>query len=183
MHVIDAIIDLALSAADTHQGTGAGAGAVGSAGLSPQARHALRHAIGRLAIDFVSGPNGLASALRTGLLEPPFNTPSLPLDVGYSEAIPAHIRRAVILRDKGCAWPGGCDRPASASDVHHVVHKKDGGPTSVSSCALYCQFHHDICIHRWGWQIILHPDGTSEARSPDGLQVLRSHAPPTTSAA
>jgi hypothetical protein len=35
-----------------------------------------------------------------------------------------------------------------------------------------------VCIHRWGWQIILHPDGTTEARGPHG-QILHSHAPPT----
>jgi hypothetical protein len=26
--------------------------------------------------------------------------------------------------------------------------------------------------------VILHPDGTMEARSPDGRQVLHNHAPP-----
>jgi hypothetical protein len=30
----------------------------------------------------------------------------------------------------------------------------------------------------YGWQIIVHPDGSTEARGPDG-QILRSHAPPT----
>jgi len=62
--------------------------------------------------------------------------------------------------------------------VHHVVHKKDGGKTSVSDCVPLCQFHHDVCIHRNGWQIVLNPDGTTQARGPDG-QILRSHAPPT----
>ena len=66
---------------------------------------ALRYAIARLAIDFVSGPAGLAGWLRTTLLAPPYNTPSLPLDIGYSDSIPASIRRAVLLRDRGCAWP------------------------------------------------------------------------------
>ncbi len=187
MAVIDQIIDLALSAAGWHH-PGSDADAAGGEHpaprpLSAQARAALRYAIARLALDFVSGPNGIAAALRTGLLQPPFNTPSLPLDIGCSATIPAGIRRAVMLRDRHCAWPGGCDRPASACDVHHLVHKSDGGPTSVTSCALYCQFHHDICIHRWGWQVILHPDGTSEARSPDGRQILRTHAPPRAPAA
>jgi hypothetical protein len=67
--------------------------------------------------------------------------------------------------------------------VHHIRHKKDGGKTSVSDCALFCQFHHDVCIHRWSWQIVLHPDGIMEARSPDGARVLRSHAPPGSLAA
>jgi hypothetical protein len=164
MTVIDKIIALARAA--------------GSASFSPGAWQSHRFAIARLAVDFVSGPGGLASALRTGLLEPPYSTPSLPLDIGFSNSIPGQIRRAVMLRDKHCAWPGGCDRPASASDVHHIRHKSHGGETSVKNCALFCEYHHEICIHRWGWQVILHPDGTMEAHSPDGDKVLRSHAPP-----
>jgi hypothetical protein len=103
-------------------------------------------------------------------------------DYGHSATIPAHIRRAVIARDGHCQWPGGCDAPAAACDVHHITHQQDGGPTSVTGCKLYCQFHHDIAIHRWGWKIILHPDGTSEAHSPDGHTILYSHSPPTTRA-
>jgi hypothetical protein len=169
MSVIDKIIALAAAGPGT--------------GASPGARQAHRYAIARLAVDFVSGPGGLASALRTGLLEHPYSTPSLPLDIGYANSVPGHIRRAVMLRDQHCAWPGGCDRPASASDVHHIRHKSDGGETSVHNCGLFCEFHHETCIHRWGWQITLHADGTMEARSPDGTQVLRSHAPPERRAA
>jgi hypothetical protein len=169
MTVIDKIIALA----------SAGPGSAGSAG----AWQSHRYAIARLALDFVSGPGGLASALRTGLLEHPYSTPSLPLDIGHSDSIPGHIRRAVMLRDQHCSWPGGCDRPASASDVHHITHKSDGGETSIHNLGLFCEFHHETCIHRWGWTITLHPDGTMEARSPDGKQVLRSHAPPAQRAA
>jgi hypothetical protein len=118
----------------------------------------------RLAIDLVSGPAGVAAILRQGLLDKPYNTPSLPLDIGYSDSIPWYIRRAVLLRDRTCAWPK-CDRPAVYCDVHHLRRKEDGGETSVENCALVCQFHHDVCIHRRGWQLILHPDGTTEARA------------------
>ncbi len=145
--------------------------------FTPDAMQALRYAIARLAIDFVSGPAGLAGWLRTTLLAPPYNTPSLPLDIGYSDSIPASIRRAVQLRDRGCAWPR-CGRPAAWCDVHHLQHKKDGGKTAVSECVLLCQFHHDICIHRRGWRLVLHPDGTTTAYGPEG-QVLHSHSPPT----
>lgn len=168
MAVVDRMIDLALSAGEQPEKSKA---------LSPQAWRALRYAMTRLAIDLVSGPAGLAAFLRTQLLEAPWNTPSLPLDIGYSEDIPAHIRRAVLLRDKHCAWPR-CGRPAVYCDVHHLRHKRDGGPTSVKECVALCQFHHDVCIHRWGWQLVLHPDGTTSAYGPDG-QVVHSHSPPT----
>jgi hypothetical protein len=145
--------------------------------FTPDAMQALRYTIARLAIDFVSGPSGIASVLRTTLLAPPYSTPSVPLDIGYSDSIPASIRRAVLLRDRGCAWPR-CGRPAAWCDVHHLRHKADGGETSVSQCVLLCQFHHDVCIHRWGWRLVLHPDGTTTAYGPNG-QVIHSHSPPT----
>ena len=145
--------------------------------LPPEAQEALLYAMARLAIGFVSGPGGIASALRRTLLGAQLNGRSVPLDVGYSDHIPEAIRRAVIRRDKHCAWPAGCDRPPAVSDVHHITHKKDGGPTSVKDCLLMCQYHHDICIHRWGWKIELLPDGAVRATGPQG-QVIQSHPPP-----
>jgi len=170
--VIDQMIGLLRSAAEVRDG---------SLVPSPGAWDALRHAITRLALDLVSGPSGVAAVLRRGLLEKPWNTPSLPLDIGYSHTIPGHIRRAVALRDRHCAWPG-CDRPPVYCDIHHLRHQADGGETSLANCVLLCGFHHDVCIHRRGWRLILHPDGTTEAHSPDGRRTLHSHAPPTTRA-
>ena len=145
--------------------------------LPPPEQESLLYGLARLAIDFVSGPGGVASALRRALLGSQLNGKSVPLDAGYTDQIPAAIRHAVTQRDQHCAWPAGCDRPAAVSDVHHTTHKKDGGHTSVKHCLLLCQYHHDICIHRWGWEIELLPDGTTRATSPKG-QVLRSHGPP-----
>jgi hypothetical protein len=145
-------------------------------GLSPQARQALRHAIARLAVDLVAGPDRLTSILRRGLLDAPYASKSVILDIGVSASIPGHIRRAVQLRARHCEWPG-CGKPPAHCDVHHLRHQADGGKTSVSNCVLLCQFHHDICIHRWGWRLVLHPDGTTSAYGPRG-QVLHSHGPP-----
>jgi hypothetical protein len=189
--VIDQMIDLARTAAQAEAsgpsevpGPGEASVAAGarSSALSPEAWRALRHAMARLALDLVSGPAGAAAILRQGLLTPPYNTPSLPLDIGYSDTIPGHIRRAVLLRDRTCAWPR-CGRPAVYCDVHHLRHKQDGGETTLDNLVLVCQYHHDVCIHRHGWQLTLHPDGTTQARSPDGKQVLYSHAPPGQQAA
>ncbi|MGH3422147.1 MAG: HNH endonuclease signature motif containing protein, partial [Streptosporangiaceae bacterium] len=186
--VIDQMIDLARSAAGATGGHDAATAAADdqvparSGALSPEAWRALRYAMARLAIDLVSGPAGVAAILRQGLLGKPYNTPSLPLDIGYSDTIPAHIRRAVLLRDRACAWPR-CGRPAVYCDVHHLRHKQDGGETSLANLVLLCQYHHDVCIHRQGWHLTLHPDGTTQARSPDGKQTLYSHAPPAGRAA
>lgn len=162
-------------AGDAIRGTGAGQPAAKA--LPPEAWEALRYAMAKLAIGFVSGPGGLGSVLRRGLLEAPFNSRSVPIDVGWSENIPEPVRRAVRLRDRHCRWPGGCTRPPAVCDCHHVRHKKDGGPTSVASCILLCQYHHDICVHRWGWKLELLPDGEVTALGPRG-QVLRSRPPP-----
>jgi hypothetical protein len=152
-------------------------GQAGSVILSPRSWQALRYAIARLAIDLVSGPGGLASVLRQSLLDVPYNGKSVVLDVGFSETIPPAIRRAVQLRAKGvCEWPG-CRRPGAHCDVHHIVHKKDGGVTSVTSCAFLCQYHHDVCIHRLGWRFVLHPDASTSAYGPRE-QELHSHGPP-----
>jgi hypothetical protein len=145
---------------------------------TPRAREALENAIIGKAADLMSGPGGLASFLRTRLLGARLGGPSLPLDIGYSTDIPASIRRAVILRDQRCRWPGGCDQPAAACEVHHVRHQADGGDTSVRNCVLICWFHHQVCLHRWGWTLVLNPDGTTTAWNPDRTKTLHSHGPP-----
>jgi hypothetical protein len=141
-------------------------------------RDAIRQAIIGKAVALLSGPGGLASVLRRRQLGARLAGPSLPLDIGHSETIPAAIRTAVTLRDQHCQWAGRCDQPASACEVHHLVHRADGGNTSVTDCGLYCTFHHQVMIHQLGWTVTLNPDGTTTARSPDGTKVLRSHSPP-----
>ena len=165
------------------QGTAAGQGTATatdrSRALSPEAWQALRYAIARLAIDLASGPGGIASILRRALLDEPFNSKSVILDIGVSDSIPGHIRRAVQLRAHGhCEWPG-CTKRAVYCDVHHLRHQQDGGNTSLSNCALLCQFHHDVCVHRRNWRLVLHPDATTTAYGPQG-QVIHSNGPPGT---
>jgi hypothetical protein len=139
---------------------------------------ALEQAVIGKAVDLLSGPGGLASFLRRRQLGARLSGPSLPLDIGYSETIPAGIRNAVTLRDKHCQWAGRCDQPAEACQVHHTKHKANGGPTSAKDCVLLCWFHHQVVIHRWGWTLVLNPDGTTTAWNKDKTRVLHSHGPP-----
>jgi hypothetical protein len=152
--------------------------AAGPAASSSLSREALERAIIGQAVALLSGPGGLASFLRRQQLGAPLAGPSLPLDIGYSNTVPAAIRHAVTLRDQHCRWAGGCTQPAGACQVHHVRHKANGGPTSVSHCILLCFFHHQVVIHRWGWTLVLNPDGTTTAWNPDRTKVLHSHSPP-----
>ncbi len=175
------------STGDGDTGAGSGTAAAGTSGGSgpavpgpdtARAWAALEQAVIGKAVELLSGPGGLAGFLRRRQLGARLGGPSLPLDVGVSQSIPAGIRNAVILRDKHCQWAGRCGQPASACEVHHVRHKKNGGKTSTKDCVLLCFFHHQIVIHRWGWTLVLNPDGTTTAWNKDKTKVLHSHSPP-----
>lgn len=80
-----------------------------------------------------------------------------PLNVGRAmRTVPAAVRRALVVRDKGCAFPG-CGRPPSRCSAHHKKHWIDGGETSVENCCLLCEYHHRV-VHSTGWGITIHPD-------------------------
>ncbi len=159
------------------QGTLLEADQAAGADRAAQVLAMLEHQILATVIQIVSGPGGVASFLRRNLLGKPLGGPSLPLDVGQTDDIPTHLRRLVALRDQGCQFPGGCDQPAAACEPHHVIHRADGGPTSLTNLKDYCCWHHHVLLHRLGWALTVHPDGTSQARSPAG-KTIRSHSPP-----
>jgi hypothetical protein len=153
--------------------------AAGPCHLRPEtaamAHTAARELLLTRATRLLSGPAGLAAHLRGTLLPQPAASISLPLDLGKpTDTIPASLRRAIITRDKHCAFPG-CYQPPSACQVHHLVPRSRGGPTSLNGCCLLCTFHHLIAVHRWGWQLRLNPDGTTTATL--GNRTLHSHPP------
>ncbi|MDQ1464963.1 MAG: hypothetical protein QOC73_1904 [Actinomycetota bacterium] len=92
-------------------------------------------------------------------LPPQLRGPCQPLDVGRSErlATPA-MRKALMIRDGGCAAPG-CHCPPGRLEAHHILHWIDGGVTAVWNLVLLCRRHHRF-VHEQGWQITLYPDGT-----------------------
>ncbi len=155
-------------------------------GADPQRRQlpeqTVRQMLASRAADLLSGPGGLAAYLRNGVSDRLIATVSLPLDIGAAaEIIPAHLRRAVTTRDQHCRFPG-CGQPVAACQPHHIIPRSQSGPTSLTSMMLLCTFHHLIAVHRWGWGIALHPDGTVTATSPDNTRILHSHGPPTQAA-
>ena len=81
------------------------------------------------------------------------------MDVGRAvRTFPTGMRRALALRDRGCAWPG-CDRPPGWTDAHHIQFwGRDLGPTSLYNGILLCPYHHTE-IHREQWRIEQTPSG------------------------
>jgi len=61
-------------------------------------------------------------------------------------------RKALNVRDRGCTWPG-CDRPATWSSGHHLVHWIHGGTNEPHNLTLLCYRHHWM-VHEGGWQIL-----------------------------
>jgi hypothetical protein len=151
-------------------------GAAGT-GATAEVLAMLEHQILAKVLQVVSGPGGAASFLRRNLLGKGLNGPSLPLDVGQTDDIPVHLRRLVALRDQTCQFPGGCDQPASCCEPHHVVHRRDGGRTSLTGLKDWCWWHHHVVLHQMGWALTVHPDGTSQVRNRAG-KIIRSHSPP-----
>ncbi|WP_300010811.1 HNH endonuclease signature motif containing protein, partial [Pseudonocardia sp.] len=75
-----------------------------------------------------------------------------PLDIGRrTRVIPEGVRRAVTVRDRGCAR---CGRPPSWTEIHHIVPWEHGGPTRVDNCVMICRACHRL-VHHAGWDVAL----------------------------
>jgi hypothetical protein len=74
------------------------------------------------------------------------------LDHGRAKrVVDPKLRRALHVRDRGCAFPG-CRRPPKWTDAHHVRHWADGGPTDLDNLVLLCRQHH-MLIHHSPWDV------------------------------
>ncbi len=82
-----------------------------------------------------------------------FGADSAVIDVGRAQRIVSPtLRKALIARDKHCVWPG-CDRPATFTDAHHLLHWIHGGLTELDNLALLCYHHHHL-VHEGSWQLV-----------------------------
>ncbi|MGO1182725.1 MAG: HNH endonuclease signature motif containing protein [Micrococcaceae bacterium] len=74
------------------------------------------------------------------------------LDVGEKRRFFDHyVRRAIAVRDGGCAAPG-CTAPLSWCQGHHIDPARDHGPTSVDNGVMLCRHDHALA-DRGDWFI------------------------------
>jgi len=74
-----------------------------------------------------------------------------PLNIGRkTRTVPTAIKRALMARDKSCAFPG-CHHTRFV-DAHHIQHWSAGGETSLDNLMLLCSQHHKL-VHEGGFAI------------------------------
>jgi hypothetical protein len=94
------------------------------------------------------------------------------LDVGRARRlVTAPLWRALVVRDRHCAFPG-CTRPPVMCHAHHIVPWIDGGTTSLSNLVLLCGHHHRT-VHQTPWVVRIGEDGHPQFRPPPRLGVVR----------
>jgi hypothetical protein len=89
-----------------------------------------------------------------------------PLNIGRrARTIPPAIRRILMVRDRGCAFPG-CTHTRFLHG-HHIQHWLHGGETSVGNLVMLCTAHHHL-VHEGGWSVVRREDGEVRFASPAG---------------
>jgi len=81
-----------------------------------------------------------------------FHSDGQAMDVGRDQRLhTAKQREAIIARDGGCII-GGCDRPPSWTEIHHIIPWLEHGGTSVEDGVCLCRYHH-MMVHNNKWRI------------------------------
>jgi hypothetical protein len=111
-----------------------------------------------------------------------FGPDSTVIDAGRARrVVSSSVRRALNARDQYCRWPG-CERPASWSAAHHLVHWVEGGNTDLSNLILLCHRHHWM-VHEGGWKLVQAKDDRLLAIPPTYDYSQPARAPDETAAA
>jgi len=92
-----------------------------------------------------------------------------PLNIGRkTRTVPTAIKRALVARDKSCAFPG-CHHKRFV-DAHHIQHWSAGGETSLDNLMLLCSQHHKL-VHEGGFAIERDYQDRWFFKRPDGRAV------------
>ncbi|MER6669439.1 DUF222 domain-containing protein [Amycolatopsis japonica] len=139
---------------------------------------ALKTGLGTACLDFVgriTAREARLAACDCLMIPAVLGAAGEPLDVGRMKRfVTPGQRRALNIRDGGCAFPG-CHRAPKHCHAHHIRHWADGGPTDLRNLVLLCSFHHRL-IHHGDWQVRMAPERVPEFVPPqylDPLQVPR----------
>jgi hypothetical protein len=91
-----------------------------------------------------------------------------PLHLGRkTRRIRGRLAKAVHARDGGrCRAPGCSNR---TTQIHHIVHWSNGGPTCIENLISLCTRHHWL-VHEGGWRIT-GPQGAWRFHSPENKVV------------
>lgn len=91
------------------------------------------------------------------------------MDIGHrSRVVPRRLRRALMLRDKGCGAPG-CTS-THYLHAHHVIHWSHGGPTALWNLVLLCPAHHHL-VHEGGYNVTADGRGGFVFHTPDATPI------------
>ncbi|WP_037312873.1 HNH endonuclease signature motif containing protein [Amycolatopsis orientalis] len=135
----------------------------------------LKSGLGTACVDFVgtmTARDARMAACDCLMLPVVLNAAGEPLDVGRMRRfVTPGQRRALNIRDGGCAFPG-CHRRPKNCHAHHIHHWADGGPTDLRNLTLLCGFHHRL-IHHGDWEVRMAADGLPEFIPPQYLDPLR----------
>jgi hypothetical protein len=119
-------------------------------------------------------PDSLLEQLRANAsIEPVLvDDDGVPLAVGRrTPALSPKLRRAVLLRDGKCRFPG-CGRRRGL-EAHHLLPRTWGGADEISNLAAVCPAHHRLLIPYGLLALVGNPN------LPEGLElVAASRAPP-----
>ncbi|MGB8258370.1 MAG: DUF222 domain-containing protein, partial [Pseudonocardiaceae bacterium] len=110
---------------------------------------ALRTGLGVATLDYgtlISASDARRWACDAKIIPVVLGGRSEPLDVGRAlRTVPLSVRRALVARDRGCAFPG-CDRPPGMCQAHHCRHWIDNGETSVETACCSAKRTIGMCI-------------------------------------
>ena len=101
----------------------------------------------------------------------------IPVSYGrFSRVVPVGLSKVIVVRDRGCRFPGR-DRPPGWCQAHHVVHWARGGCTDEVNLVLLCEHHHHL-VHEGGFVVRASPDRVLTVHRRDGTVIQdRGRAP------
>jgi hypothetical protein len=124
----------------------------------------------------LEGETLLRLACDCGLVVAKTDARGAVLDIGRrTRKVPTALMRALLLRDRGCRFPG-CAAKAFVA-AHHIEHWAHGGATSLENTILLCHRCH-LAVHEGGFRVERGADGEYGFFDPAGRQIPFAPVPP-----